>query len=317
VSSGRRGPQGAIHFSYEEVQLIARTIRSTPEVVVKVTGGGTQVGGVAAHVAYIGRRGEFEIETDEGERVQGRDAHKALIKDWHLELSRGQYRRPTKLVHNLVLSMPASTPPEKLLAAARTFAREKFAVQHRYAMVLHTDQRHPHVHLVVKAERELGQERLHITNPMLRGWRADFAQALREQGIAANATPSVLRGRTKRNNRDGLCRAQSRGASTLLRSRVRAIADEFAHIGTIQDPARPGLLETRNAVRAHWARTAEVLEAQGEARLADKVRDFARQLPAVLTDKERLAMQFARHLRERGARAIPEATRRRDQELAR
>ncbi|MGO9933142.1 MAG: hypothetical protein ACLPV8_15225 [Steroidobacteraceae bacterium] len=40
--------------------------------------------------------------------------------------------------------MPAPTPPDKVLAAARKFAREKFA-QHRYAMVLHIDQKHPHV----------------------------------------------------------------------------------------------------------------------------------------------------------------------------
>ena len=66
LSTGRRGPGGAIYFSHEEVQLIARTVRGTPEVVVKVTGGGTQVGSVAAHLAYIGRRGELEIETDEG-----------------------------------------------------------------------------------------------------------------------------------------------------------------------------------------------------------------------------------------------------------
>jgi len=35
--------------------------------------------------------------------------------------------------------MPSPTPPEKVLAAARMFAREKFAAQHRYAMVLHND----------------------------------------------------------------------------------------------------------------------------------------------------------------------------------
>jgi hypothetical protein len=29
--------------------------------------------------------------------------------------------------------------------------------QHRYAMVLHTHQQHPHVHLVMKAENELGR----------------------------------------------------------------------------------------------------------------------------------------------------------------
>jgi ABC-type sulfate transport system substrate-binding protein len=86
------------------------------------------------------------------------EQQKQLLDDWHLELTAGQYRRqkeggrarrPTKLVHNIVLAMPA--PADKVLAAARKIAREKFA-QHRYAMVLHTDQKHPHVHLVVKAE---------------------------------------------------------------------------------------------------------------------------------------------------------------------
>jgi hypothetical protein len=285
--------------------------------VVKVSGGGTRVGAVAAHVAYIGRHGALAVETDEGERVQSRDAHKEIVEDWHLELSRGQYRRPTKLVHNIVLSMPASTPPEKLLAASKTFAREKFAGRHRYAMVLHTDQRHPHVHLVVKAESELGRERLHITKPMLREWREDFAQALREQGVAANATPNVLRGRTKRKNHDGLFRARSRGASTVLYARVRVVADELARTGTVRDAARQGLVETRKAVRAHWFGVADVLEAQGEALLAGKVRDFTRQLPTVLTDKERLAIAFARHMRGNRARAIRYRTPQRDNDLVR
>jgi hypothetical protein len=126
---------------------------------VKVTGGGTKSGAVAAHFAYISRRGTLEIETDEGERIGRRDEQKRLLEDWHLELTAGQYRRqmaggpprrPSKLVHNIVLSMPAPTPRDKVLNAARKFAREKFA-SHRYAMVLHTDQEHPHVHLVVKA----------------------------------------------------------------------------------------------------------------------------------------------------------------------
>jgi hypothetical protein len=213
--------------------------------------------------------------------------------------------------------MPASTPPEKLLAAAKTFAREKFAARYRYAMVLHTDQRHPHVHLVVKAESELGRERLHITKPMLREWREDFAQALREQGVAANATPNVLRGRAKRKNHDGLFRAGSRGASTVLYARVRAVADELARTGTVRDAARQVLVDTRAAVRAHWFGVADVLEAQGEELLASKVRDFTRQLPAVLTDKERLAADFVHHAREKHAGVIWARSPQRDDDLVR
>jgi hypothetical protein len=53
---------------------------------VKVTGGGTKVGAVAAHFSYTSRKGEFAIETDEGERIVSRDAQKDLLADWHLEL---------------------------------------------------------------------------------------------------------------------------------------------------------------------------------------------------------------------------------------
>jgi len=45
-------------------------------------------------------------------------------------------------------------------------------------------QKHPHVHLVVKAENEIGQ-RLHIDTQRLREWHEDFARLMREQGIAA------------------------------------------------------------------------------------------------------------------------------------
>ena len=173
-------------FSLAQIAQITRTVSRTPEVMVKVTGGGTRRGAVAAHFGYISRRGALGIETDEGEFIGYPEQQKQLLDGWHLELTAGQYRRqkdgdrarrPSKLVHNIVLAMPAPTPPDKVLAAARKFDREKFA-QHRYAMVLHTDQKHPHVHLVVKAENELGQ-RLRIDKQRLREWREDFARLMR------------------------------------------------------------------------------------------------------------------------------------------
>ena len=63
-------------------------------------------------------------------------------------------------------------------------------------MVLHTDQGHPHVHLVVKAVSEQG-ERLSIRKATLRQWREDFAGYLRELGVAANATPHSVARQTK------------------------------------------------------------------------------------------------------------------------
>ncbi|MEQ1582161.1 MAG: relaxase/mobilization nuclease domain-containing protein [Steroidobacteraceae bacterium] len=279
---------------------------------VKVTGGGASSGTVSAHLNYISRQGELEIETDEGDLI-GKDGQKPLLKDWHLELSAGQYRglrdghrsaRKIKLVHNIVLSMPAPTPPGKVLAAARLFAREKFGGQHRYALVMHTDQQHPHVHMVIKAESERGRH-LHIDKALLRQWRDDFARTMREQGVAANATPRAIRGRIKGGLRDSIHRARQHGSSSFMRQRVTTIARELGQTGAFRDPARPQLLETRKAVLANWNRTADTLDAQGEATLAGEVRHFARHLPPVLTDRERLAAEFVRHLQERSAGPTP------------
>jgi Relaxase/Mobilisation nuclease domain len=303
-SAGRAGPHGSGRFSGAQIEQIRRTVRRAPEVMVKVTGGGKSVGAVRAHVSYISQYGELEIETDEGQRL-AHDAQKALVKDWHLELSAGQYRAPRgqqktsrtiKLVHNVVLSMPSPTPPEKVLAAAKTFAREKFGLKHRYAMALHTHQQHPHVHLVVKAEREDGRGRLHIDKAMLREWRQDFARMMRDQGIAANATARVVRGQSKRAVRDPVYRAKGRPSSTALREQIQSVATELSKTGTIRDRAHSRLAETRKAVVAGWMGVAATLDAQGEISLAGDVRYFAKHLPPVLTDRERLAAAFVQHM---------------------
>jgi len=310
-SGGRWGPSESRGFSAAQIEQIRRTVRGrTPEVMVKVTGGGKKVGAVAAHFSYISQHGELEIETDRGERVTD-DGQKALLKGWHLDLSAGQYRgprgtkafaRPVKLVHNIVLSMPSPTPPDKVLAAAKVFAREKFGAKHRYGMVLHTHQEHPHVHLVVKAEREDAKGRLHINKAMLREWRQDFAQEMQRQGIAANATPRSVRGQTKRAAKDVFYRTQARGQSYALREKLDDIVHGLSETNPVPDAARSKLLETRKAIIQGWNAVADRLEAQGEVVLGGDVRYFAMHLPPVLTDRERLTEQFMRFIRvERSA----------------
>jgi len=93
-------------------------------------------------------------------------------------------------------------------------------LSHRYAMVLHdpaTDPKHektesgknPHVHLVVKAVGENG-ERLYIRKDTLQAWREQFAHALREQGVEANATPAALRGKAKSSAKGAIHQHQER-----------------------------------------------------------------------------------------------------------
>src|SRR6185312_14284117 len=105
---------------------------------------------------------------------------------------------------------------------------EEFALKHRYAMALHTDEPHPHVHVVIKAVSEQG-ERLHIRKATLRQWREEFAQHLRALGVPANATRRYVRGETSPRKSDGIYRAGVRGDSTHMRERAAAAARDISH----------------------------------------------------------------------------------------
>ena len=299
ASHARRGP-GA-RWSPQELELITHTARRTPEVMVKVSGGATSLQGAMAHLKYIDRRGRLEIETDQGEVVQGNDAEKSLIADWELDLQAAESRSPyrgkagrkaAKLVHNIVLSMPAGTPPVKLLAASREFAREEFALKHRYAMVLHTDQDHPHVHLVVKAVSEEGM-RLNIRKATLRGWRRQFAAHLRAQGIAANATERAARGQVRGPVRDGIYRAALRGQSTHHQARLERIAQAALGGQAAPLPGATKLQETRRAVVQGWHAAADRALENGLPHLAEQIWKLIGGMPAPQTDEERLRQSLA------------------------
>jgi hypothetical protein len=316
ISYGRKGPVDRDRFSAVQLSQIALTVRRTPEVMVKVTGGGGTPGAVAAHLAYISGKGKNEIETDYGDGVD-KEGQKELLKTWHLELTPGQYRRgqdgthlprQLKLTHNIVRSMPRPTPPETVLAAARRFAREQFGSKYRYAMALHTHQEHPHVHLVVKAEG-LDGRRLHINKPMLREWREHFAQLMRDQGIPANATPRVARGRNKTFTKDAIFRMDP-SKSRALHARVVSVIKELEGTGTIRDAARSRLLATRKAIVEGWMGIAKTLDAQGEIVLAGDVRYFATHLPSVLTDREKVAKDILAHEKARRLEKEPQVRQR-------
>lgn len=79
ASYARRGPVDRVHLAPDEIQLIWRTVRRTPEVTVKVlTRGGSDLKAVGRHMHYLSRDGKVEIETATTMRlVAGRVAHRA------------------------------------------------------------------------------------------------------------------------------------------------------------------------------------------------------------------------------------------------
>jgi hypothetical protein len=320
ISRARRGP-GRDHFSREDVAQISRTVRRAPEVMVKVLGrGGQDLKSVRGHLSYLRVRedGDVPIETDDGRQLEGHTAARELMEDWDLDLDDLRPRSELdthgggskKLVHKLMFSMPAGTAPDKVLGAVKNFAREEFALKHRYAMVLHTDEPHPHVHVVVKAMSEEG-ERLHIRMKTLREWRQAFARHLRSLGVAANATDRSARGVTEPRKLDGIYRPahpkprERLRFSTHMRRREEAVARELKAGGLRAEPGKAMLLATRKKTEQAWLAASDILVGQGQPELAADVRRFISEMPPAATEKEYLAMKFLERNREPPARESP------------
>lgn len=313
VSHARSGPGRRDHLSQSDIELIERTVTRTPEVMVKVLSrGGQNLKAVQNHLAYLSRKGELELETDDGQSVSGKDAEAALLKDWDLDietdrrqstLAATNNRQPPKLVHKLMFSMPPGTPPDKVLQAVRNFAREEFALKHRYAMVLHTDEPHPHVHMIVKAVSEQG-ERLNIRKATLRTWRQEFARHLRAQGVAANATERAVRGQINGHKLDGIYRSMRSASrfSTHRESRVAAVASELKRGHLETEAGKSKLINTRRMVERGWLDVSDTLRGQGHLKLSDQIKRFLDAMPPPKTDKEQIAAELIQRTREPRAR---------------
>lgn len=314
ASYARRGPGRRDRLSPEEIEYISLTVHRTPEVMVKVlTRGGQNLGAVRKHFEYLNRKGALEIETDDGQRLDGKGVERDLIDDWDLDIEEHRRsanldarpgRRPPKLVHKVLFSMPPGTPPQKVLEAVKNLAREEFGLKHRYAMVLHTDEPHPHVHMVVKAISEHG-ERLNIRKATLRGWRQEFARHLRDLGVLANATERAVRGENKTPTFDGIFRAERRGESSRARLRAEEVGRKLLS-GTLRpEPGKETLVKTRKNVDQGWRQVSQILSAQGQREFATEVMRFVGRMPRPRSDREIIAEELRKHHRDARAQEGP------------
>lgn len=314
VSYGRGGPrETGGRLTPAQVEQIRRTVQRVPEVVVKVLPrASNDFNAAGKHLDYIGRYGKLDLTTDDGDRLQG-NSGRALLEAWDVDiddvrrqgdLAAVKGRKPPKLIHKLMFSMPAGTSPDKVVAAVRNFAREEFWGQHRFVLVLHTDEDHPHVHLVLKAVSEQGV-RLNITKVTLRHWRSEFARSLRELGVPANATERAVRGQNRKAPKDGIYRAGLRGASTYMRAQAEAVALDLLNGRVREQPGERTLRDTRAHVVGAWRAVAGMLAGQGHGDV-QSVERFVNEMQPPWTERDRVAHELKKRLPSR-AREHPQS----------
>lgn len=199
VSSGLAGTQRTPAALRAHIRALVSP--GAKQVMVKITGGGRGMKAIQAHLRYISRLGKaeaggrgqtLELEDEQGNALQGKQALRDLADDWRLAGSYIVDESQRREAFNITLSMPEGTSPESVKDAARAFAKEEFE-GHKWVMVLHTDTQSPHVHLAVRAERCDGR-RLNPRKADLQRWRERFAARLQDRGVNALATPARVRG---------------------------------------------------------------------------------------------------------------------------
>lgn len=230
VQSGGTEPSEGISSQANNVRSVLKGIaKRTPQVMLRISGGGKGISHINAHLSYISRNGRIPLEDQNGDRLVGKDSLHDLADEWQFGGFPMCERGDTKQAFNMVLSMPAGTDVIALHLAVRDFAGVAFS-GFQYAMALHTQETdpdsdpspHPHVHLCVKATG-LDGTRLNPRKADLQLWRERFASCLQERGVDAAATKRIHRFQKQRGEKQAVHHIRARGdVLTALNSGTRS-----------------------------------------------------------------------------------------------
>lgn len=293
-------------------EKLARTVRKAPEVLVKISGGGKNMTRIKAHMDYISRHGAVELEDERGLIYSGKEDVRDMRDSWMKGgipiPSEGERRREA---YNIILSMPAGTDRASVTNAAREFAALEFQ-GHQFAFAQHDDEKHSHVHLVVKAAGFDGT-RLNPRKADLQRWRETFAEQLRAQGIEANATPRKFRGVVQKADQQAFRQMETRKRKPQVARRKatwRADAEreargEAKHV----NPYRKEVYKARRSTEQLYGEMAREL-AKGNAEdraLALGIVGFVRDMPAFATKHQAMVAELTKSVPTLAAERTREA----------
>lgn len=183
---------------------IKATASTSPpsQVMVKISGSSKGGDKAQAHLDYIGRKGEVEIENESGEKFKG-DEQKKLMKAWQAMGMHDNHKTGTKReALHIVFSMPNGTNPDAMKSAVKNTVEEEFT-GHKYFIAQHHDTDNPHCHVLLSATDDRGA-RLNPRKADLHNYRLAFVDKLREQGIEATASRRIHRFKLEQGKPQGI-----------------------------------------------------------------------------------------------------------------
>ena len=295
---------------------LARVVKGAPEVMVKVSkpakndksgnpikvSRASEAVRASEHLAYISRNGKIEVENDRGEAFNGRTQVGQIFCEWmekHDEDRReGSATDRTRITTSIMFSMPGTSNAEAVKDAVRALARQEFQGRHDYAMALHTDTHHPHVHLTLRTVGEDGQK-LNLRKADLQRLRDTFAEKLRTRGIEAEPTPRHACGVARRGEVTPVYKIRQRGGKPLADARkMRQVRRDLEDNGgrLPQKAWDDALIARRNRVMATYDQAATILAKSPDPKdhdLALETKRFAARLTETTTQRAEMARSLA------------------------
>jgi|TARA_R110000803_G_scaffold20907_6_gene53258 hypothetical protein len=268
--------------SQAAAKSLSRVAKKAPQVVFKIT---SRVHGAANTVSsftYVSRvsvseKDDIPLLTSEGKELTSATEMLALARDWQAHAEAGNDRRKGATALAMVYSMPPGTDPEKVREAVINLAEEDFA-DRRWVAALHTDEAHPHVHVVI-AMRDNAGRRFNPDRQFIQHNRERFAEMLREVGIEADASRSVARGYPPKGDKLPVQKVRERGeeprvdaarvatldgkdqpSQAYMAKRERAFSKTVANAEAVKETYRKAIDELRSHGGAEQSELAKSLE---------------------------------------------------------
>lgn len=262
----KRGGQKAkdlnVSLGKSRIKEAYRASQKLPQAVLKVSSYGKGLQKVTAHGLYISRNGNEDLEDPEGNVLKNPKELKRRLGEWEADFDKRKNGRDT--VH-IILSAPKGSEPGKVENSVREFARKRFSENNDYLFAIHTDTAHPHGHLMVKM-RGFDGKKLNLGKAELLQMRQSFAEALRENGIAVDATPRLSRGVGQKGKSMAVKKMTERGISPYFKSDDGQRTDIRA--ATVKEIIRDKI-EGKKQSDKPWAKAAKARTALARSEYAE------------------------------------------------
>lgn len=160
------------YYSKQPIFSVKNYTKKQTEVVIKITGSSKNFGSLKAHLKYISRNGELEIENSDENIFFGKDDLKNMSNSFNEiieiptenEIRNNSLKEKREVLHFVFSMKDYNDAPLKKIKEASIKTMQKIYPNNYFVIAMHNDTDNPHCHIAVKV-RDKNGKRINPKNP--------------------------------------------------------------------------------------------------------------------------------------------------------